>query len=95
LQAAQAQGVRRHTLTQLLTNQAPFQYLDNYRQEGRVILYPYVTSKPIADVLGKHFLLAHGHHIMGQLGIPYYGMQRDKAREAVKRMNMPSGKKFG
>ena len=44
-------------------------------------------TKLLATVLGKRFLIAHGHHIMGQMGIPYYGMQRDKAREAVKRLN--------
>ena len=44
-------------------------------------------TKLLATVMGKKFLIAHGHHIMGQMGIPYYGMQRDKAREAVKRMN--------
>lgn len=44
-------------------------------------------TKLLADVVGKKFLIAHGHHIMGQMGIPYYGMARDKAREAIKRMN--------
>jgi hypothetical protein len=44
-------------------------------------------TKLLANVLGKKFLLSHGHHIMGQMGIPYYGMSRDKAREAVKRMH--------
>ncbi len=46
-------------------------------------------TKLIADVLGKKFLISHGHHIMGQMGIPYYGMERDKAREAVKRAKLP------
>ncbi len=49
-------------------------------------------TKLLASVAGKKFLLAHGHHIMGVAGIPYYGMQRDKAREASKRMN--TNKKF-
>ena len=44
-------------------------------------------TKLLADVLGKKFLISHGHHIMGQMGIPYYGMERDRAREAVKRQN--------
>lgn len=70
------------------------QYWKNYVDEGRVVIHIGETSKPIANVLGKRFLLAHGHHIMGQMGIPYYGMQRDKAREAVKRMNLASSKKF-
>ena len=46
-------------------------------------------TKLLADVLGKKFLISHGHHIMGQMGIPYYGMARDKAREAVKRAKRP------
>lgn len=49
-------------------------------------------TKLLANVMGKKFLIAHGHHIMGQMGIPYYGMARDKAREAIKRMN--TDKKF-
>jgi len=44
-------------------------------------------TKLLADVVGKKFLISHGHHIMGQMGIPYYGMERDKSREAVKRLN--------
>ncbi len=44
-------------------------------------------TKLLADVLGKKFLISHGHHIMGQMGIPYYGFERDRAREAVKRQN--------
>ncbi len=44
-------------------------------------------TKLLADVLGINFLISHGHHIMGSMGIPYYGMERDRAREAVKRMN--------
>jgi len=46
-------------------------------------------TKLLADVLGKKFLISHGHHIMGMMGIPYYGMERDKAREAVKRAKLP------
>lgn len=44
-------------------------------------------TKLLASVVGKKFLLSHGHHIMGQMGIPYYGMERDRAREAMKRQN--------
>jgi hypothetical protein len=44
--------------------------------------------KLLADVLGKKFLISHGHTIMGQMGIPFYGMERDRAREAVKRAKL-------
>ena len=43
--------------------------------------------KLLADVLGKKFLISHGHHIISSLGTPYYGLERDRAREAVKRQN--------
>lgn len=46
-------------------------------------------TKLLANVLGKKFLISHGHHIMGQMGIPYYGMERDRAREATKRALIP------
>lgn len=46
-------------------------------------------TKILADVMGKKFLISHGHHILGQMGIPYYGFARDKAREAVKRAKHP------
>lgn len=48
-------------------------------------------TKLLANVLGKRFLISHGHHIMGQMGIPYYGMERDRAREAVKRQHTNKG----
>lgn len=70
------------------------QYLSKYIEDGRVTAHLAESPKLIASVMGINFLLAHGHHIMGQLGIPYYGMQRDKAREAVKRMNYSAKQKF-
>lgn len=42
--------------------------------------------KLLANVMGKGYLLCHGHHLISQLGVPFYAMTRDKAREAVKRM---------
>lgn len=41
----------------------------------------------LADVLGKRFLIKHGHTVKSQLGMPYYGIDREKGREAVRRMN--------
>jgi hypothetical protein len=60
---------------------------------GRLLTHQNVEAimsegpKLLANVLGKKYLLCHGHHIMSTFGIPYYGMSRDKAREALKRMN--------
>lgn len=70
------------------------QHLAKYVADGRVITHLAESPKLIAEVMGKRFLLAHGHHIMGAMGIPYYGMERDKAREAVKRLHQPAAKQF-
>jgi hypothetical protein len=43
-------------------------------------------TKLLADVVGQKFLISHGHGILSSLGIPYYGLERARAREAVKRM---------
>lgn len=66
----------------------------NNRLEDHANVFPVMGegTKLLADVMGKKFLLSHGHHIMGVAGIPFYGMARDKAREATKRMN--TNKKF-
>lgn len=79
-------------------NQAKQGGLNNYAYLAHVICNQYLAkhsnvrptmfpgTKGIAVVQGKSILTGHGHHIMGQMGIPYYGMERDRAREAVKRM---------
>lgn len=80
-------------------NQAKQGALNNYSYIAHVIAneklekHKNVTTimgdgtKLLANVLGKKFLISHGHHIMGQMGIPYYGMERDRAREAMKRQH--------
>jgi hypothetical protein len=40
----------------------------------------------LANVLGKKFLIKHGHTVKSQLGMPFYGIDREKGREAVRRM---------
>jgi hypothetical protein len=60
---------------------------EKLRDHSNVNIHMGDGTKLLADVLGKKFLISHGHHIMGQMGIPYYGMERDRAREAVKRQN--------
>ncbi len=44
------------------------------------------SMKFIAHVNGWKFLVQHGDTIKGWMGTPYYGLDRDRAREAVKRM---------
>ena len=60
---------------------------ESLRNHENLIIHLGEGTKLLANVLGKKFLISHGHHIMGQMGIPYYGMERDRAREAVKRQN--------
>src|SRR5581483_3014059 len=41
----------------------------------------------LANVVGKKFLIKHGHTVKAWMGIPFYGLEREAAREARKRMN--------
>lgn len=41
----------------------------------------------LASVMGKRFLIKHGHTVKAWMGIPFYGLEREKGREAAKRMN--------
>lgn len=41
----------------------------------------------VVDIAGTRYLIAHGDGIMGTWGIPYYGIERRKQREAMARMN--------
>lgn len=80
-------------------NQAKQGALNNYSWLVHVIANQYLArhdnvkiipgrgTKLLADVQGKKFLLQHGHSVKSWMGIPYYGLEREKAREAIKRMN--------
>jgi hypothetical protein len=48
----------------------------------------------IVDVAGTRYLIAHGHGIKGTWGIPFYGIERRKQREAMARMNMDPSRHF-
>lgn len=54
----------------------------------------YPESHHVVNVKGQRYLLAHGDGILGTWGIPYYGIERKNAREAMKRMNADVGKHF-
>jgi hypothetical protein len=43
--------------------------------------------KYVASIAGFKFLIEHGDTTKAWMGIPYYGIERSRAREAVKRMN--------
>lgn len=40
----------------------------------------------LCNVQGVKFLVSHGHQIKSQMGIPFYGFLRMKAKEAIRRM---------
>ena len=46
--------------------------------------------KMIASIAGWKFLCEHGDTVKSWMGIPYYGLERSRAREAVKRMGTSS-----
>jgi len=47
--------------------------------------------KHVENIAGWKFLLEHGDGIKSWLGIPFYGLQREKGREAIKRMQTALG----
>jgi hypothetical protein len=48
----------------------------------------------IVEIAGTRYLITHGDGILGTWGIPFYGIERKKQREAMARMNMPESKHF-
>jgi hypothetical protein len=47
--------------------------------------------KQIVDINGKKFLTEHGDDIKAWMGIPFYGMERYRGKEAFKRMRTDLG----
>jgi hypothetical protein len=54
----------------------------------------YPQSTRVVAVAGQRYLCGHGHGILGTWGIPYYGIERRKQREAMARLNMVEAKRF-
>jgi len=48
----------------------------------------------IINVANQRYLIAHGDGIKGTWGIPFYGIERKKQKEAMARMNMTPDKHF-
>jgi len=61
------------------------------KKHGNVEFRRTEGMKHLANVGGKKFLVMHGDGIKSSLGIPYYGLERDRAREATRRMNTDKG----
>lgn len=55
-------------------------------KHGNINLLPAGGIRQIVDVNGIKILTEHGHEIKAFLGIPFYGMERLKGKEASKRM---------
>jgi len=47
--------------------------------------------KHLASVNGFRFLIEHGDTVKAFMGIPWYGLERSRAREATRRMNTDKG----
>lgn len=56
-----------------------------------VVIHPAVSA--IIRVQNTKYLCGHGHGIIGQMGIPWYGIERKKGREALARFHMADDKK--
>ena len=59
-----------------------------------VEVHVHVSLSTVISVASQRYLIAHGHGIMGTWGIPFYGIERKKQKEAMARMNMPVEKHF-
>jgi hypothetical protein len=52
----------------------------------------YPQFQMVVDVMGRQYLLTHGHKVQGWAGFPYYGLERRAHREAMRRMTTGLGK---
>jgi len=48
----------------------------------------------VIEVANQRYLTSHGDGILGTWGIPFYGIERKKQREAMARLNMADDKRF-
>jgi len=55
-------------------------------KQGNIEVVTAKGIKLVAEVAGSKFLLEHGDTVKAWMGISYYGIQREKGREALKRM---------
>jgi len=55
-------------------------------KQGNITYKEAAGIKMIATIANHNFLLEHGDTVKAFMGIPYYGMNRERGREAIKRM---------
>lgn len=61
------------------------------RNHGNLEIVQAEGMKYLHDCKGQSFLIEHGDTVRGWAGVPYYGMERVRAREAVRRMQSEVG----
>jgi hypothetical protein len=75
-------------------------YVTTVIAQQRVRALPNVRVKihtalsAIVEVSNTRYLITHGDGIRGTWGIPFYGIERRKQKEAMARMNMEEGRHF-
>jgi len=57
-------------------------------QHKNVEFNVYPMHETVVHVLNRQYLLCHGHDVQGWMGMPWYGIQRKVAREAVARLQI-------
>jgi len=67
---------------------------DALERQTNVEFKLHTAMQAIVDVSGRRYLCGHGDGIIGTWGIPFYGIERKKMREATARMNMVEAKRF-
>ncbi|KKL54648.1 hypothetical protein LCGC14_2263290 [marine sediment metagenome] len=54
----------------------------------------HTSNTKVINIIGRRYLLSHGHDIKAWMGVPYYGIERKVSREALVRLNGPDDNKF-
>ena len=67
---------------------------DALENQLNVDFHLHTAMQAIVEVSGRRYLTGHGDGIIGTWGIPFYGIERKKMREATARMNMTEAKRF-
>lgn len=55
-------------------------------KQGNIRIDEAAGIKMVTEIANHKFLLEHGDTVKAYMGIPYYGMNRERGREAMKRM---------
>lgn len=61
------------------------------KEHGNLSIVQPEGMKQIIDVAGWKFLSEHGDGVKAWMGIPFYGIQRERGREAIRRMRTDLG----